>query len=107
MQDIPKLFQKEMGSEANIGFTMFARKKPHKICADFPVSLTDNNPSNSAKYEYNISVSCHFQFSIICYKHMIGDKLIWKLNEIMCLTFECQVWYNLQDKEVHATNLQE
>lgn len=25
MQDIPKLFQKEMGSEANIGFTMFDR----------------------------------------------------------------------------------
>lgn len=25
MQDIPKLFQKEMGQEANIGFTMFDR----------------------------------------------------------------------------------
>lgn len=25
MQDIPKLFQKEMGSEARIGFTMFER----------------------------------------------------------------------------------
>ena len=25
MQDIPKLFQKEMGSEAKIGFTMFDR----------------------------------------------------------------------------------
>lgn len=25
MQDIPKLFQKEMGTEANIGFTMFDR----------------------------------------------------------------------------------
>ena len=25
MQDIPKLFQKEMGSEANIGFTQFDR----------------------------------------------------------------------------------
>jgi UDP-sugar pyrophosphorylase len=25
MQDLPKLFQKEMGSDANIGFTMFDR----------------------------------------------------------------------------------
>ncbi len=35
MQDIPKLFQKEMGPEANIGFTMFDRWftfSPAKVC---------------------------------------------------------------------------
>lgn len=35
MQDIPKLFQKEMGSEANIGFTTFDRWftfSPAKVC---------------------------------------------------------------------------
>lgn len=35
MQDIPKLFQKEMGKEANIGFTMFDRWftfSPAKVC---------------------------------------------------------------------------
>lgn len=36
MQDIPKLFQKEMGKEANIGFTMFDRWftfSPAKVCS--------------------------------------------------------------------------
>jgi UDP-sugar pyrophosphorylase len=38
MQDIPKLFQKELGSDVNIGFTMFDRWftfSPAKVCITF------------------------------------------------------------------------
>lgn len=38
MQDIPKLFQKEMGTDVNIGFTMFDRWfsfSPAKVCTRF------------------------------------------------------------------------
>lgn len=40
MQDIPKLFQKEMGKEANIGFTMFDRWftfSPAKVCTRYNI----------------------------------------------------------------------
>jgi hypothetical protein len=53
MQDIPKLFQKEMGKEANIGFTMFDRWftfSPAKVCTLYNIYVFP------ARFFFNSSV---------------------------------------------------
>jgi UDP-sugar pyrophosphorylase len=66
MQDIPKLFQKEMGKEANIGFTMFDRWftfSPAKVSKEELLCLSTFSfcvLQDELPFSYNLFCRCLF-----------------------------------------------
>jgi hypothetical protein len=85
MQDIPKLFQKEMGSEANIGFTMFDRWftfSPAKVRAQLE---TLSNYASLSCIDVCVSILHHTSYHRI--RWMLVSKMLIKVGRrpVLCL----------------------
>jgi hypothetical protein len=67
MQDIPKLFQKEMGTDVNIGFTMFDRWftfSPAKV-SSFTGNFIFSGKKASANYVFVFRILLNLELKLL------------------------------------------